>query len=202
MNIVFILSALIASTVAEPVDSTLASSQILNLLNTESRPQSMMIPFEEIRIHRIRKEPLRFAGIMRINPALGISVAYSEPEETTFILTSGGLRIRQEGKPDQTAPEEAGKLVQVFLDLLTLNASILSEQFTLEETMEPSGWTLTLVPSDPALLRHFESIRIQGEHDWLKFITIEHGKGRRKQMVFRSMPLEWDATPEEIKSFF
>ena len=92
MNIVFILSALIASTVAEPVDSTLASSQILNLLNTESRPQSMMIPFEEIRIHRIRKEPLRFAGIMRINPALGISVAYSEPEETTFILTSGGLR--------------------------------------------------------------------------------------------------------------
>lgn len=202
MRLFFLLALLLIQTLTNAAGTTPASSEVLRMLNTETRPQSMLIPFEEIRVHRIRKEPLRFAGVMRIHPELGISVAYTQPEETTFILTSGGLRIRQADKPDQVAPEEAGKLVQVFLDLLTLNASILSEQFTLEEAMEPSGWTLTLVPSDPALLRYFETIRIQGSQDWLKTITIDHGKGRSKQMVFRSMPLDWDATPEEIESFF
>ena len=158
----------------------------------------MQVSFREIRHYQLKKTDMVFTGTMRLHPDYGISIEYSSPVSRIFILTPTGLRIRQEeASADRMAPDEAGTIVAVFLDLLQLNSDRLKEQFEMEaHANEPNQWTLELTPKTADLKRFFQVIDLEGGEDQLHAIYMQNGHARWKRIEFSE--LQWSGIQPKL----
>lgn len=185
-------------------DVELTPESIIDRLETAAPPQCMEIPFQEVRHYQLKKTDMIFQGTMRMHPDHGISIEYTDPVHRLFILNSGGLRIRQpDTGVDTLAPEEAGVMMSVFTDLLTLNKSRLEEQFSMiARAKGEDAWLLELSPGKSELRRYFMVIELEGAGDQLQSIYLQKGRSRWQRIEFKTRAKSWDPTLDDLKTYF
>jgi hypothetical protein len=192
-----LLSLLIATSAqADP-------TTILSMLKDDQPDGPTKVKFSEVRHYHLKKREFRFSGVMRLHPDLGMSIEYREPHPKFFILSESGLIIREKGKADEKAPEQAVPVVKVFLDLLALDGQSLEAAFKTEQQLEEAGsWTLTMFPKIDELKRAIQWIEIKGVEGRLESIRVQNGSRRWRIFEFKTVPTSWSPTESELKAYF
>lgn len=181
-----------------------SAQEILTNLSESQQSDTFQIPFREVRRYQLRKTDMIFHGTLRLLENRAISIEYNDPVHRLFILDNQGLRIREpESGQETVAPEEAGAMVSLFLDLLALNLTRLENQFSMSVLEdEPEGWKVELIPETRELHRFVLAIDLEGQGTELKSIFLQHGHSRWKRIEFDTLPQPWTPDSDSLQKYF
>ncbi len=181
-----------------------SAQEILEALSESQQSDTFQIPFREVRRYQLRKTDMIFHGTLRLLENRAISIEYSDPVHRLFILDDQGLRIREpESGLETVAPEEAGAMVSLFLDLLALDITRLQHQFSMSVLEDkPDGWKVELIPETRELHRFVLAIDLEGEGTELKSIFLQHGRSRWKRIEFDTLPQPWTPDADSLQMYF
>ncbi|MCC5841625.1 MAG: hypothetical protein JJT96_16035 [Opitutales bacterium] len=160
--------------------------------------------FAERRHHPLRRVPSRFAGVLRRDPALGISLAYTQPrEQVVSVLPDGLWRTRPDDSPARLpASEEGDALRFALLALFTFDAEKWKESFDIEfsEATGEGTWRIDLYPlaGQPAGSL-ISALVLQGSEQVLERMEIRR-PNRSRIEIFITEPRSPEAWPPDVRA--
>lgn len=135
--------------------------------------------------------PLHSEGRFLLARERGVIWDTEVPFASTLVLggeqlvardADGGRRVLVDGSREPGLAAIQGLL----LALVAGDLDALAAQFTIEETLHGDGWTLALVPTDPALARVFSRIELAGDRH-VRRVALEERGGDRSVIVFDAL---------------
>lgn len=120
--------------------------------------------FVEERWFPIRKVPVRLSGELRLDPAVGLSLHYLQPEERTVILDRDGVLVRKPGEKDRALPpgERGGAALQLVLAVLRFDTDEIAAGFAVRLRQDSEAWTIDLEPTAEAAARLVSRVTVAG----------------------------------------
>jgi outer membrane lipoprotein-sorting protein len=124
------------------------------------------VAFTETRHSSALKTPLVTAGEMRYARPAHLERRVTTPFEERYVVDGDRVTIEREGATARTLSLAGTPALAAFLESIraTLQGDLatLRRFYRVELEGAPSGWTLALLPSDPAMAEFVSVIRISG----------------------------------------
>lgn len=123
--------------------------------------------FEQSKTLKGFKKPLVSRGNFVMARAKGVQWLTTQPFASTLVITADRLVTQGEGGAGQKMDtrQESGLRAfnETLMAVLMGDVKVLATRFKVEGTQEASGWRLSLVPRDAALLALIARIDIEGD---------------------------------------
>ena len=165
--------------------------------------------FVEKRHFSTRKEPVVLRGEMRLVPERGLSLRYTEPEETLTIIDAQGIFLRDaRGRARQikAGTRDAG-LVTALLPVMRFDEENLFGQFTIHAARDGGNgdggdWRLDFVPRNEKLAEALGAIVVTGSGAEIKTIGFNTSPKLRVEVVVGENKPGAVFTEDEMGKYF
>lgn len=146
------------------------------LFRTLAPVRAREVPFTEERYFPFRRQPIVLTGTVRLAPGRGLSLEYRAPASRIIIVDGQGVLVRESGG-QRAAPDDrrAQAATAALAAVLRFDPAELDRDFSLRGDRRETGWTLALVPRDPALAASLHSIVVSGTPAGLARIELNAG---------------------------
>lgn len=171
-------------------------------LETLAQPRTLVGEFTESRFTPLKKKPVVVAGIVRIDRARGLSLAYDQPRAPIVILDDKGLLLRHADGREQAAPSEAADDLRLLHALFVFDLATLEKSYALAAANSPDGtWTLTFTrrPDQPATYRE---LTLAGDATRLTRIVLSKTPNLHTDIALGHAELNRTFTPEDLARYF
>lgn len=137
--------------------------------------------FEERRYFPYRSKPVLLKGEIRIDPARGLSLRYTEPEPRILIVDAKGLLMRDDDGHERAAPSDsrAQAVTSALVSVLRFDLTALEKSFVMYGQRDGKSWKLGFVPRDPALAGMIGTLLVSGEESRLRQIEMTKSATQR-----------------------
>ena len=146
-------------------------------------PKSVLA-FEETRYSSFLKQPLVTSGELRFTPPATLERRIVAPFAARYTIVDDRLTIEQPGAASpRTIPLASqpllANLIGTIRALLGGDLASLGRLYRSELSGTREHWTLTLLPSDPAMVEFIASIEVRGRADALTEMEVTEPSGDR-----------------------
>jgi hypothetical protein len=138
--------------------------------------RNRQVPFTEERYFPFRQKPIVLAGVVRIIPGRGLSLAYGAPDPRVVIIDAQGVLMREAGGQRAAPADPRAQAATAALgSVMRFDPAELARDFELRGDREGDAWKLVLTPRDPALAGSLHSIGVRGDGNHLAQIELNAG---------------------------
>lgn len=186
---------------ADPYAADLAPA-VRSRLETLARPRTVVGEFTESRFTPLKKKPVVISGIVRIDRARGLSLAYDQPRAPVVILDDKGLLLRHPDGREQVAPPEAADDLRLLHALFAFDLATLEKSYALAATEGDAGtWALTFSrrPDAPATYRE---LTLAGDATRLTRIVLAKTPNLHTDIALGYTESGGEFTPEDLARYF
>ncbi|MBC7919169.1 MAG: outer membrane lipoprotein carrier protein LolA [Rhodoferax sp.] len=145
--------------------------------------------FEQSKTLKGFKKPLVSRGNFVMARAKGVQWLTTQPFASTLVITADRLVTQGEGgaaqKMDTRQEPGLRAFNETLMAVLIGDVKVLATRFKVEGTQDASGWRLSLVPRDAALLSLIARIDIEGDQV-VRAIQLHEGSGDTNRIRFFS----------------
>jgi hypothetical protein len=141
--------------------------------------------FAEERVFPFRERPVVLEGEMRYDPARGLSLRYTQPEERILIVDAGGMLQRDHQGRTRTMPADphATALNAALSAVLRFDPAEIDRAFTVRGARDGDDWRLDLQPRDAALARLLGMFTAEGRGGELR--RLEFRRSAKQRVTIR-----------------
>lgn len=160
--------------------------------------------FTENRFFAMRKDPVVLRGEMRLIPERGLSLRYTEPEETLTIIDTQGLLLRDaKGRERRikAGTRDAG-LVTALLPVMRFDIAELFNQFTVHAARDGGDWRFDFVPLNEKLAGALGAIVVTGAGTEIKAINFNTSPKLRVEVLIGEAKTGMTFTEAELQTYF
>ena len=206
-RILLIFSFLLAGTpvpAAEALDLTDPPPAWAEVLDCLEAVDSVRSRFEEIRSNPFHRVPRRFEGVIRWNPAYGLSIHYLEPREMVISITGEAIRLTREGETRTlgSAAEEP-EVLSLLSRFFSWDRDWLAQHFSTSGDRGADGsWSLQLVPDSERFSGALTKIVIEGTDCLLRRIVMDLKAGRIVETRLADQEPDASFSKEELETAF
>ena len=174
-----------------------------DLLTAVRRHATVEAPFEERRWFPFRRKPVVLTGEVRIDAERGLSLHYQTPQESTVIIDSQGLLIRQDGRDTVPPPDQRARAADsALLHLLRFDFIALAEAFELRGQRSGPDWTLVLTPREASLRRTLGQIVVHGAADLVQRIQLRRSATEHVEIAIGPPRPEAPFSADALRRYF
>lgn len=185
----------------EPYAAELTPSARARIENL-ARPRTVVAAFTESRHTPLKKKPIVVSGVVRIDHARGLSLAYEQPRAPVVILDEKGLLLRHPDGREQTAPPEAADDLRLLHALFAFDLATLEKSYTLAaDEGEAGAWTLVFTRRAEAKATYRE-LTLAGDATRLTRIVLAKTPNLHTDIVLDPPRLDTVFTPEDLARYF
>lgn len=171
-------------------------------LETLARPRTVVADFTESRFTPLKKKPVVVSGILRIDRARGLSLAYEQPGAPVVILDDQGLLLRHADRRDQPAPPEAADDLLLLRALFAFDLATLEKSYAVAATENPDGtWTLVFTRREGSVASYRE-LALSGDATRLTRLVLAKTPNLHTDVTLESPRLDVSFTPEDLARYF
>ncbi len=160
--------------------------------------------FTENRHFAARKNPVVLQGEMRLIPDTGLSLRYTEPEETLTVIDTRGLLLRDaKGRARQikAGTRDAG-LVTALLPVMRFDIGELFNQFTVHAARDAGDWRFDFVPLNKKLAEALGAIVVTGAGTDIKTLSFNTSPKLRVEVLVGETKSGMTFTEAELQNYF
>jgi hypothetical protein len=159
--------------------------------------------FEEQRWFGFRKTPVVLQGEMRLDPAHGLSLHYTQPEERVVVLDAKGVLLRDaHGSRALPSDPRSGGLERALLPALRFEVKELRAAVTVHAARDGDDWRLDLEPKDPATRKSLGNLVIQGSGETVTQLEFRRSASQRVVIHIRSTQEPAAFSAAELQRYF
>ena len=171
-------------------------------LETLARPRTVVGEFTESRHTPLKKKPVVVSGIVRIDRARGLSLAYDQPGSPVVILDENGLLLRRADGREQTAPPEAADDLRLLHALFLFDLATLEKSYALAATGSADGaWTLVFTRR-PEVTATYRELTLAGDATRLTRIVLAKTPNLHTDIELKPPQLDLSFAPEDLARYF
>ena len=157
-----------------------------DLMQMLARHKVANATFTEKKFIALMDQPLESAGELSYTAPDKLEKRTLTPKRETMILDGDQLSIQRAGRRRmsvslQSRPEAAA-FVESVRGTMSGDLNALQKYYTLELTGRADAWKLSLVPTQPGMLKIMSRIRIEGTQDALTLIVFDQADGDHSEM--------------------
>ena len=157
-----------------------------DLMHMLAKHKSANATFTEKKFIALMDQPLESAGELSYTAPDKLEKRTLMPKAETMILDGDRLSMQRAGRRRmsvslQSRPEAAA-FVESVRGTMAGDLSALQKYYTLELAGRAEAWKLTLVPTQPGMLKIMSRIRIEGTQDAITLIIFDQADGDRSEM--------------------
>ena len=211
MNLPRLLSVLLLALAALPAFTGFAAAEPYAAeltpaararLDALARPQTLVGAFTESRFTPLKKKPVVVSGIVRIDRARGLSLAYEQSGSPVVILDEKGLLLRRAGGHEQAAPPEAADDLRLLHALFVFDLATLEKSYALAAS-ESSEETWTLVfTRRPDVAATYRELTLAGDASRLTRIVLAKTPNLHTDIALDPPQLDVTFTAEDLARYF
>jgi hypothetical protein len=165
-------------------------------------PRTITAGFTESRYTPLKKRPVVVTGTVRIDRALGLSLAYDQPRAPVVILDAKGLLLRHADGHEQSAPPEAEPDLRLLHALFAFDLPALEKTYSLAVSETPDGaWTMTFTRL-PEAAAGYRELTLVGEAARLTAIHLTKTAKLHTDIALAPPQLDPVFTAEELARYF
>jgi hypothetical protein len=167
----------LAGTAAETADDPEAFGQLLKLLSGRRHDH---VTFTEVQELAMLDQPLRSSGELLYEAPDRLEKRTLEPRPENLLLEHGVLSVERGHRRHSVALREfpaAVPFIESLRATLAGDRAALEHYFTVRFSGSLARWTLELTPTDAALKRNVQRIRMAGENDRIRTVAIHQSDG-------------------------
>lgn len=198
------LAALVAlprRAAAEPYAATLPPAARARLENL-ARPRVVVAEFTESRFTPLKKKPVVVSGIVRIDRARGLSLAYDQAGSPVVILDEKGLLLRRSDGREQAAPPEAADDLRLLHALFVFDLATLEKSYALSATESADGaWTLVFTRR-PDVAATYRELTLSGDATRLTRIVLAKTPNLHTDIALGHTEFAGEFTDEDLARYF
>lgn len=160
--------------------------------------------FTENRHFAMRKDPVVLQGEMRLDPARGLSLHYTAPEETFTLIDTGGLLLRDaKGRTRQikAGTRDAG-LVTALLPVMRFDSAELFKQFAVYAARDGGDWRFDFVPLNEKLAAALGAIVVTGAGAEISRISFNTSPKLRVEVIVGESKTGVTFTDADAQKYF
>lgn len=158
--------------------------------------------FSEARHTPLKKRPVVVTGIVRIDRARGLSLAYDQDRAPVVILDAEGLLLRHPDGREQSAPPEAEEDLRVLHALFAFDFPTLEKSYDQKLIESPDdAWTLTFTRR-PDSSASYRKLILSGTTDHLISIILAKTPKLRTEITLSAPRLLPAFSPEDHTRYF
>ncbi len=171
-------------------------------LDTLARPRIVVAEFTESRFTPLKKKPVVVPGIVRIDRARGLSLAYKQTNAPVVILDEKGLLLRHPDGREQPAPPEAADDLRLLHALFALDFATLEKSYSLAATEGENGaWTLVFTRR-PDVAATYRELTLSGDATRLTRIVLAKTPNLHTDITLGHTEFSGEFTPEDLARYF
>ncbi|MET0330660.1 MAG: LolA-related protein [Dyella sp.] len=187
--------ALSASASTPPADGSVSA-----LIASLGRPAPARTPFAEARFMRVLDQPLVVSGELAWLGGDRLERTVTAPHVESAQIADGVVTQQREGRAPRRFSLQRAPQLQLLLDsfvaLLGGDAARLQQAFTIELHGDAAGaWSLLLTPRDAQLARSVASIRIDGQAQQPRCMSMREPDGDLAVDLLGSLAAHMPAAP-------
>lgn len=174
------------------------------ILDAISRRRPVESRFIENRYHRVRRKPFTSPGVMRHDPALGVSLARTtDAGEEVVLVKPDGLYRRDNGRFEKIPHDvPATRAPRLLLAVIGFDRTAVARDFTVAGKISGDAWTLELVPKSEELRAIVSKLTVSGERDRIDRITLHDGDFIRLEIFIHGVVFPETFPPEIRREYF
>ncbi|HMD59905.1 MAG TPA: outer membrane lipoprotein carrier protein LolA [Opitutaceae bacterium] len=201
--------ALIASAHAEQDPGALLSpgageAQWRPLVEALAAKGTVMAAFTERRFFPFRRAPMLLRGVLRISPERGLSLQYTDPDESILIADSVGLLLKdREGhlRDLPSGPRGTGAMA-ALLPIMRFDLQALYPRFLIRACRSGAEWRFDFTPRDQETARSLGAISVRGSDSDVRRLEFRRSSSQRVEIEVGETRTGVAFSPAELKQFF
>lgn len=160
--------------------------------------------FTERRYFPFRRHPTILTGVMRFVPGRGLSLQYTEPDQSILIADSEGLLLRDKEGRTQAVPADSRETgaIASLLPIMRFDLAALYPRFFVRAYHEGDGWRFTFTPRDAEIARSIGEISIGGVGTAVTHIEFRHSASTRVEIDDSESAGAAPLSADELKRYF
>jgi len=174
------------------------------LIDSLASKGTVVAPFTERRFFSFRREPTLLRGVLRISPDRGLSLEYTEPQESILIADAAGLLLRDGNGRTREMPSgsrETGAVASL-LPIMRFDLAALYPRFVIHAYRSGADWRLEFTPRDPDVARALGAITVGGAGSDVLRLEFKRSPAQRVEIEVGEARTGAPFSPAELKRFF
>ena len=161
--------------------------------------------FEERRYFPFRRDYTALIGEIRLDPAHGLSLHYSSPQDQLMVVDArGGFMQNERGRrrelPDNPSARAA---TSALLHVLRFDLGRLAENFEIYAAREADRWAFAFIPRpDGQLAKALSPVTVRGEDGRVQLIEMRKSERQRVEIHVGATETGVSFTEEELARYF
>jgi len=160
--------------------------------------------FTEHRFFPFRSQPMLLKGVLRISPERGLSLEYTDPQESILIADSAGLMLRDRDGRSRDMPSgsrETGAVASL-LPIMRFDLAALYPRFVIHAYRSGAEWRFEFTPRDPEVARELGAITVGGAGTDVLHLEFRRSPSQRVDIEIGETRTGEPFSPADLKQFF
>jgi hypothetical protein len=160
--------------------------------------------FTEQRWLNFRKTPVVLQGELRYDPALGLSLRYTQPDNRMMILDSQGLVMRDAKGRQRTQSSDAKvpDLTRSLLTIMQFDAESMLKLFVLRGGRDGEDWRIDMEPRSREQSKMLGWITVFGAGDEVRHLVFKRSASQRVEIFIKQTWSVADFPAADRRKFF
>ncbi|HEY1111444.1 MAG TPA: outer membrane lipoprotein carrier protein LolA [Opitutaceae bacterium] len=174
------------------------------LFDRLATPKARQSRFEERRFFPFRREPTVLQGEIRMEPELGLSLRYLQPEARVVIVDAKGVLMRDGEGRERAAPDDSRARIatSAMVHVLRFDLPALQKEFVVHGRRDGEAWSLAFVPRDATFANLLGVLVVSGEKLELRKIEMIKSANQRIEIAIKETSEGVLFTGDTLRRFF
>ena len=174
------------------------------LIDSLASKETVRASFTERRFFPFRREPMLLKGVLRISPERGLSLEYTNPEESVLVADAAGLLLRDRDGRTREMPSgsrETGAIASL-LPIMRFDFAALYPRFFIRGYRSGADWRFEFTPRDPEAARALGAITVAGAGKEVLHLEFRRSSSQRVEIEVGETRTGEPFSPADLKRFF
>jgi hypothetical protein len=165
---------------------------------------SVFATFTEHRYLPFKKVPVVFTGELRLSPERGMSLHYTSPEDSTLIVDTQGVLVRDARGRSRELPSEprARAATSALLHIMRFDLNALTPHFEIYGRKDGDAWQLAFDPREGELSGVLNRLIVSGQASNVQRIEMRRSALRSVETIIGEVHEHVTFSAAELAKFF
>jgi hypothetical protein len=160
--------------------------------------------FTERRFFPFRSQPMVLKGVLRISPERGLSLQYTQPEESVLVADAAGLLLRDRDGGTRVLPSgdrETGAIGSL-LPIMRFDLPALYPRFVIRARRTGGDWSFEFTPREPAGASALGTIAVAGADSEVRHLEFRRSASQRVEIDVSDTRTGAPFSAADLRQFF
>lgn len=159
--------------------------------------------FTERRFFPFRREPMILKGVLRISPERGLSLQYTQPDESVLVADASGILLKdRSGTRELPSGDRETGAIGSLLPIMRFDLPALYPRFVIRASRSGADWSFEFTPRDPAGASALGTISVAGSDSEVRHLEFRRSSSQRVEIDVSDTRTGAPFSPADLVRFF